>query len=135
MNFHIGILPLLFDFLILVNGKSSCKPSEKKWKCPKDDTWLSLSDVCAPPLKNKIDCPSGGDQDMDFCDKQNCTELGLFKCHKDPYCVKCEFLSCFDCPSGHRFPQFCTNGAALVLAHISLVAFTFSGWRIILTPI
>ena len=35
----------------------------------------------------------------------------------------------------HKFPQFCTNGAALVLAHISLVAFTFSGGPIILTPI
>ena len=35
----------------------------------------------------------------------------------------------------HKFPQFCTNGAALVLAHISLGAFTFSGGNIILTPI
>ena len=59
--------PKVFSLLLictipLLPKQCYCVDANCEWKCPNDETCLSYYDVCAVPLKNKIDCPHGGDQ-------------------------------------------------------------------------
>ena len=105
---------LLLIYSISLFPKSCyCVDANCEWKCPNDETCLSYYDVCAVPLKNKIDCPHGGDQGDHVCNSTTCAQLGRYKCPNDPYCVGSHSddwqQACFDCPSGGRNKKECTN--------------------------
>ena len=107
MYLYLSISSVLCILSTFVDGQT--KSSKGLWICPNVTTELSIYDVCAPPKLNRIDCPTGGDQGVTVCTKAKCRELGLYPCYFDPYCVKNELSACLDCPSGHKFQQYCTN--------------------------
>ena len=121
MHFTVYVVIQLCHFISLAqsprapNCASYLSEKDNSWQkpfcCPKDALCLNSENVCAPPHKNKIDCPSGGDQGVEFFTAFNCSNFGLYRCPHDPYCVKNELFSCFDCPNGgpEHFCNYCCN--------------------------